>query len=1581
MYRSSAKRLSAFFVSAVAVFFLGSTSALFGANTTEKKTIAKINPAPLVSVRTGISQPLRSMNLPRPKPGATRREFPMGRGPNAGTVPTHKVHDTAIQQRPAGGGMPGPLVSFEGVDDSICFCQPADPNAAVGPNNVAQYVNVAFQIWDKDGNDQTGGAVVGNAFWQGFGGPCQDSNSGDPIVLYDQLADRWIFSQFALTSSNHQCFAVSTSGDPLDTYYLYDFLYSNTDTNDYPKISVWPDAYYMTVRNFGATFTMTVTAFDRAAMLTGAEATGVRVDLNNPNFDGLLPANLDGSTPPPGYGPHPQGGQPIPSLVLAGMGHPDADGSPTPRIHLYYFRPDFTTPENSVFTGPVDIDVDPYNFVPQFSETPQPPPGGGLEANGWIQYRLPYRNFGDHQSLVIEHDVFDDGGRVVPRWYEVRDPFGAPTVYQQGTYAPDDGIARWMGSAAMDANNNIAIGYSVADASTVNPGIRWAGRLANDPPGDLTLGEAELIPGDEPFGGFRWGDYSSLAIDPVDQCTFWYTTMYTPASEGGDWSTRIGSFKFPTCSLGPSGTLEGTVTDGTNPLAGVKVTAGAGSTLTDASGHYEFTMPVGTYDMTAVKYGFLPGSANGIEVTEDGDTVQDFELAVAPSVTVNGVVKDGSGGGWPLYAKVVIKAPGAPTFTMYTDPVTGYYSQTLVSGIPYNFTITAVSSGYLPGGGSVPLGSVPMTPTATVVNWSLEADLVSCNAPGYAYPPGTLFEGFSTGALPAGWSTATPNAGGNWRFPASSSGDGCANSGPNNTGGSGGFAILDSDCDGLVQDDAYLNTPSVDLSGVPSPTLQFNSDYIDLDSVADVDLSTDGGSTWSNVWERAGADDPGPSTQSIDISGAAGGQADVRARFHFTGFWAWWWSIDNVLMGDPEISCASLSGGLVVGNVLNANNGDGLSGATVENLTDGGSTTTFKTPDDPNQPDGLYILFAESGSTDLKASLAQYGNDQHTVTVIPNSVIRRDFTLQSGNVSVTPSRLDARVDPAGTDEQDLTVKNTGGASASFEMVEINAPLLTSKTHGFASDALRKQALARFSKDSSSRADLARSTKGLAPLPNPRPAGRPMANGDVVAFYPTGITFGWGVASSGSNFWLSNIGVGGGDDKDYQYDSASGAQTGNVMSDSGIGQWAGDGAFNTQTGMIWRVAVGGDNCIHELDPVSLTQTGNTICGSPWTATSQRGMAYDAVNNAYFVGGWNEGIVYHIDSDGVVIDSANVGLSISGMAYDSSNGHLLVMSNTDGTDITVLDALNNYATVGSYNVMDGASRAFGPFEQAGIEFDCIGNLWAVNQITQVVYNVSTGENAGCAVDIPWLSLDPTEGTVSSGGGTATVGVTFSALQYLPGLKQAQLQVKTDTPAQVPGVPVSMTVRFLDVPDDNQFQAYIYGISGAGVMFGGSPVCSDVFHFCPNGVVTRADMAGYLFRALHGPNTPPPVYQNTFGDVSFNDYNAFYIQGIYDDGITAGCSASPLLYCPNIPVTRAQMSVFVWKDQHGSEAPPACTGVFADVPCPDGFAVDYIEGLYNEGITAGCGGGNFCPHGPITNGQMAVFLVKAFNIPYLP
>ena len=1574
MYRSSAKRLSALVVSVVVGFFLVSSSALYGANKIEKKTVSKDSLKTYFPTKTRVSSPLRD-HLKRPGPAGPTlkegRDKPPSLTHAPGDVPRPK--DPAVKTAIHAPNMPDPIADFEG-QYMTCGCYPPDTNAAVGTDNVWQVVNLTSEIYDKTGTSITG-MFDSNSVFAGFGGPCESTNDGDPIVKYDQLSQRWVFTQFAVEQVPYlECFAVSVTSDPLGAYYQssYDF---GPIFNDYPKLSIMPDAYYLTVRQFDAGSGSAVVAFDRAAMVAGDPATAIYFDIASiyPNTDTFLAADLQGTNPPNKGAPE----------SIIGIGSPDYDGSPSSMLHFVQMTPNFTDPPSTVITN-FDVDVDAFDYIANY--IPQPDGLPDLESLPFPMYTPNYRNFGDHDALVFTHDVNAGGGRAGRRWYEVRSPLsGTPEIFQQGTFAPDDGLNRWMGSAALDFSGNIAMGYSVS-STTQYPSIWYTGRLPGDPLGDMSQGENVIIngTGSQDGGAARWGDYSSMVTDPTDQCTFWYTTEYIQTTGLATWQTRIGSFKFPSCSIGPTGMIHGTVTDGSNPLSGVKVTAGAASTNTNASGAYTFTLPVETYDMTASKYGYLPGVANGIDVTDGGDVVQDFVLAAAPSVTVNGVVKDGSGGGWPLYAKVVIKATGAPTFTLYTDPVTGYYSQTLVSGIPYTFQVNAVASGYQQGGGVVPLGASTLAPSATVVNWDLLVDLVECRVPGYAYPAGTFFEGFSTGAQPAGWSQTNFSGGGTWHFPLSS--DACGT--PNNTGGGGGFAIVNSQCDGPVVDDVALNTPSVDLSGVPAPVLQWNNDLRDdyADEVADVDLSTDGGSSWTNVWHREAVSEPGPGVQSADIT-SAGGQADVRARFRFQGaFWDWWWQVDNVLIGDPAGTCSALSGGMVVGNVFNANNGSGLNKATVENLTSGGSTKTFATPNDSNQPDGMYMLFSESGSNDLRASLDLYASDQHTTLVIPNSTVRRDFTLQSGNVSASPSPLNSRVNPGGTDEKTLTITNSGGASANFEIIEINAPAAVSQTSGFASDALRQQALARFSRDSSGRPDLARSAQGLAPLPKAPAPGRALAAGDVVASYPTGITFGWGVASSGANFWLSNLGVAGGDDNDYQYDSGTGAQTGNVMSDSGIGQWAADGAFNSQTGMIWRVAVGGDNCIHELNPATLSQTGNTICGSPWTGTSQRGMAYDAITNGYFVGGWNEGIVYHIDSTGAVIDSANVGLAISGMAYNKNNGHLLVMSNTNLVDVTVLDAFNNYAVIGTFDVTDGGSPAFGDFQQAGMEFDCLGNLWVVNQITQVAYNVVSGEATGCAVDIPWLSEDPTEGTVSGvarpTGGTSSMPVTvsFDSLSYLPGLRQAQLQVKTDTPAAVPAIPVTLTVRFLDVPDNNQFQAFIYGAAGANVMVGGPPNCpAGILYFCPSGVVTRADMAGYIFRAVNGANTPPPVYQNIFGDVTFNQYNSFYIQGIFELGITVGCGNGN--YCPDDANTRAQMSVFIWKGQHGDTAPPACVGVFDDVPCPGGFAVDFIEGLYNEGVTAGCGSNNFCPDANITNGQMAVFLVKGFNIPYLP
>jgi len=1154
----------------------------------------------------------------------------------------------------------------------------------------------------------------------------------------------------------------------------------------------------------------------------------------------------------------------------------------------------------------------------------------------------------------------------------------------------------------MDANNNIAVGFSVVDGVSTNPGIRWAGRLASDDLGTLGQGEAELIAGDNPFGGFRWGDYSSLVIDPVDQCTFWYTTMYAPGSAGGDWSTRIGSFKFPSCTLGPSGTISGTVTDGSNPLPGVRVTAGAAGVTTDAAGHYTLTLPVGTYDMTAKKYGFFPGTANDVVVVQDTDTPQDFTLSAAPSTLVNGTVKDGSGGGWPLPANITITAAGAPTFHLATDAATGYYEITLVEGIVYNFNIQSVVPGYLPGGG--PLDLTGTVPTQSVVkNWTLLADISSCNAPGYTQTFSGLAENFEGGAIPDGWQVVSDSSGGSG-FPTEwivvQGTDPCGDYSGNLTGGTGFFAVVNSDCPGPgVHIDSSLITSTVDMSAFSSAVVRFHEDYRSLGDNADVDISTDGGDTWTNVLAQT-SDQRGPRTVNVDISSVAVGHNSVQARFHnYNADFAWWWQVDDVQLG--QLGCVPGGCGLVVGHVTSTATGNGLNGATVE-VDGGNSTKTFAAA---GQGDGFYAVFADAGNQSLTASQKLYGSVSHNVLVVPGATENVDFSLPSGKLAADPLGFQVILNPGGTLDQTLNLTNSGGVAAQFHLRELNVPPAPADTHRgpFVSDAAIKQALSRLPNawQKQVRADKKFSVGRYGPFPGREPVPSvPTAAGDVLANYsasfatPNGLPFGAMFDNNASDFYISNLGSGfPGDNKDHEF-ASDGTETGEVIDVSSLGFLPVDGTFNGQTGTFWQATndfFGGSiTCIYEIDPASKALTGNTIC--PNFPTPQTGLAYDVSTDTYYSGSFFDGVVNHFDSSGAILDQGNVGLSISGLAYNSGTGHLFAFQQTGaGTgndDVYILDPANGYNVIGSFKV---GAPGITQLAAGGAEMDCDGHLILVDQLgAKPIFVVDSGEvNTSCHFvnTIPWVTEDPTDGSVGAatpvGNGSSPnplpIAMTFDATGLLPGLRQAQLTFSTDTPNPVPAVPLSLVVRFLDVPDDNQFQAFIYGAAGAGIMMGGPPNCATgTQYFCPNGIVTRADMAGYIFRAKHGAQTPPPVYQNIFGDVTFNDYNAFYIQGIFNDGITAGCGNGN--YCPNSPNTRAQMSVFVVKAQQGGNfVPPPAQGIFGDVPANDPFA-PWIEYLYNQGVTAGCGGGNFCPNANISNGQMATFLVKAFNIPHL-
>ncbi len=355
----------------------------------------------------------------------------------------------------------------------------------------------------------------------------------------------------------HQCIAVSTSGDPTGTYSQYDFVYSDTLLNDYPHFGVWPDGYYMTVNEFQAPgfggVGAGVVAFDRIAMLAGLPATAIRFEILQEG--GLLPSDLDGLTPPPAGSPN---------YVLT------FDTDP-PRLSEWRFHADFATPADSTLTGPISIPISSFDVPvcgdPREACIEQLDSSELLEdLGGRLMYRLAYRNFGDHESLVTNFTVnaAAPGSQAAVRWCEVRDPNAVPVLYQEGTYAPD-ASHRFMGSIAMDAVGNIALGYSKSDA-TMYPSLAVAGRLAEDTPG--TLGAEDVFfsgTGSQTDTGSRWGDYSAMSVDPTDDCTFWFTGEYYQTTGSYDWHTRVASFRFPSCTTGPTGILEGVVTDGANP--------------------------------------------------------------------------------------------------------------------------------------------------------------------------------------------------------------------------------------------------------------------------------------------------------------------------------------------------------------------------------------------------------------------------------------------------------------------------------------------------------------------------------------------------------------------------------------------------------------------------------------------------------------------------------------------------------------------------------------------------------------------------------------------------------------------------------------------------------------------------------------------------------------------------------------------------------------------------------------------------------------------------------------------------------
>ena len=540
-----------------------------------------------------VSKPLRELARTA-KPAATRLDrvnFDRA-GPAVGTANKGHSRDGALQSAAATRSasaaagtqsIGGTLANFEGMSNQDNFdifgfrVNPPDPNGEAGPNHFVEIVNLVFAVYSKTGTKLLGPVDTGS-LWAGF--PIDECTepSGDPVVLYDQFADRWIITQLTARGINfpdeplnlfYNCVAISTTGDPTGSYFRYAFT-TGFNFPDYPKIGIWKDSYIITTREFGildpSIYGIGVYGLERNKMINGDPgaravgflATDTAVPLNLIG-DGLLPPDVDGKTKPKNDAPAP----------IVGTQDDNAPyGATSDALNIWEFDVKWRSTPIGSLVFKAQLPVAPFDSVfpcvGGFGSRdclPQPGisnPAQFLDILSYRQrptFRLAYRNLGTSESLLTNQSVEALPGVAGARWYEIRRTNGVYSVHQQGTYAPGDGVHRWMGSIAADKNGSFALGYSVVNATDVFPGIRYTGRMAGDPLGQMTLGEGTIINGTaaQTHVNSRWGDYTDMTVDPVDDCTFWYVNEYytvegaATAPLGNGWQTRIASFKLPGC--------------------------------------------------------------------------------------------------------------------------------------------------------------------------------------------------------------------------------------------------------------------------------------------------------------------------------------------------------------------------------------------------------------------------------------------------------------------------------------------------------------------------------------------------------------------------------------------------------------------------------------------------------------------------------------------------------------------------------------------------------------------------------------------------------------------------------------------------------------------------------------------------------------------------------------------------------------------------------------------------------------------------------------------------------------------------
>jgi N-acetylneuraminic acid mutarotase len=917
------------------------------------------------------------------------------------------------------------------------------------------------------------------------------------------------------------------------------------------------------------------------------------------------------------------------------------------------------------------------------------------------------------------------------------------------------------------------------------------------------------------------------------------------AGPGWDGPTGLGTPDgVNALTTGPHGDIAGEVTDKTthNPIAGVTVTATGGFTATtNSSGNYDLTVPVGSYSLTAQAYGYKKKSVASVQVNQGQTTTENFALASVPSHTLSGTITDGSGHGYPLYAKISIS--GYPGNAVYTNPYTGQYSVTLAQGATYTLSVTPVYPGYNTATASVHIGASDVTKNVKVtVNQS------TCSAPGYAYKYSGTTEGFTgwTGnTAQDGWSVVDNEGNGEtWLFGANPTGEGA----PPNTDGQ--FAIADSNhYPPANSQDTSLVSPVENLSGDTTPVINFDTWYNEFpfNQKADVDISLDGGQTWTNVWEQTTTSVDGH--VSIPIPQAAG-QSDVQVRFHFISTFGWWWSMDNVFIGNQK--CVATPGGYVDGIVTDHNTSDPINGATVASQANPGQAGVSQaTPDDPNLSDGFYWLFATpAGATPFKASDGNYTPSTQTVNVVDDAVVHQDWSLQAGHLSITPGSLSVTQTLGAATTKTVKFSNDGTEPMQVKLSEQDggftpmtgkasakgAPLQQIKGT-FSPDAMVKLAKTHAGAFAKARAAARQRLQLRQPTPNDPPW-------TSIANYPTSIMDNAVGFDGGSGKVYSIAGFNGSANvaSSYVYDPSS--QQWSQIADAPQALEAPAGAFlNGKMYVVggWDSSGNASSTVYAYDPSSGSWAQEASLPAPLSAPA----ATVLNGQLYVVGGCTTGncsptsnAVYRYDPSGNSWSQlANYPTPVAFAACAGINGQVVCAGGTDADTNTSLKSTYIYDP-GSNTWSQGADMPFDDWAMAysgsgnqlqiaggvtndnatvtnqAAEYDPSSNSWsALPNANNAEYRGggacglykiggSTGQFAAqnfaevlpgfdsCGTeDVPWLS-ESTDAFTLSPGQSQTVAVTMdSSAVSQPGAYAAKLTIGTDSPYQFAPIGVAM------------------------------------------------------------------------------------------------------------------------------------------------------------------------------------------------